>query len=121
LVGNPKEETGDPEARKRTLKSLLQLALALVGRQAESEANDPIPEEVGISIRLASLTARPSLKWAKPLRASMVALVVPVSWFYSRTVGCDIQKVHGPAVPMSPSKAQYAGEDLTVSEYGTGH
>jgi hypothetical protein len=50
----------------------------------------------------------------------MVALVVPVSWFYSRTVGCDIQKVHGPAVPMSPSKAQYAGEDLTVSEYGTG-
>jgi hypothetical protein len=25
----------------------------------------------------------------------MVALVVRVCWFYSRTVGCDIQKAHG--------------------------
>ena len=49
----------------------------------------------------------------------MVALVVPVGWFYSRTVGCDIQKVHGPAVPISPSKAEYAGEGLTVSKCGT--
>jgi hypothetical protein len=55
--------------------SLLQLAL--VGRSAETEANDPIPEEEGISIRLASLTARPPLKRAKPPRDSVVALVVP--------------------------------------------
>jgi hypothetical protein len=64
LVGNPKEETACPEARKRTLMSLSQLALA--GRSAESEANDPIPEEEGISIGLVSLTARPPLKSGSP-------------------------------------------------------
>jgi hypothetical protein len=98
LVGNPKEETAYPQARKKTLMSLLQLAL--VGQQAESEAKDPNPEEGGISVRLVSLTARPRLKRARPLRASMVALVVPgmLALFESRWI-------------------QYAGEGLTVSKY----
>jgi hypothetical protein len=75
LVENPKEETADPQARKKTSMSLSQLAL--VGQQGDSEANDPIPEEEGISVRLVSSTARPRLKRARPLRASMIALVFP--------------------------------------------
>jgi hypothetical protein len=98
--------------------SLLRLALA--DRQADSEANDPIPAEEGISVRLVSLIARPRLKRARPVRASMIALVVPGCWFYSRTVGRDIQKVHGRRRADScPSQTQYAGKDLTVSKYGT--
>jgi hypothetical protein len=72
LVGNPKEETAYPEARKKTSTCLLQLAL--VDQQDEFEANDPIPEEEGISVRIVSLTARPRLKRARPLLA-LVALV----------------------------------------------
>jgi hypothetical protein len=75
LVGNPIKETAYPEARKKTLMSLLQLAQA--GQLAGSEANDPIPEEAEISVRLVSLTARPRLKRARPVRASIVALVIP--------------------------------------------
>jgi hypothetical protein len=60
LVENPKVETAYPEARKKTLTSLLRLAP--VGQSGESEANDPIPEEEGISVRRVSLTARPQLK-----------------------------------------------------------
>ena len=68
-------ETAYPEARKKTLTSVLQLTL--LGQSAESEANDPIPEEEGISVRLVSLTARPRSLEARPLRASIVALAVP--------------------------------------------
>jgi hypothetical protein len=67
LAGNPKEETAGPEARKKTSTRLL--PSALVDQHAGFEANDPIPEEAGISVRLVSLIARPRLKRARPLRA----------------------------------------------------
>jgi hypothetical protein len=53
---------------------LLRLVPAVQGD--ESEANDPIPEEEAIFVRLVSLIARPRLKRVRPVRASMIALVV---------------------------------------------
>jgi hypothetical protein len=75
LVGNLREQIAYLEARKKTSMCLWQLAF--VDQYAEPEANDPIQEEEGISVRLVSLTARPRLKRARPLRASIVALVIP--------------------------------------------
>jgi hypothetical protein len=53
------------------------LQLALVVQQTQSEANDPIPEEDGISIRIVSFGCASSAQEGRPLRASMIALVIP--------------------------------------------
>jgi hypothetical protein len=67
LVGNPKEETAYPEARKKTLMCLLQLALVV--QSTQSEANDPIPEEEGISIRIVSFGCASSAQEGEALES----------------------------------------------------
>jgi hypothetical protein len=101
---------------KKTLMSLLQLAL--VDQQAESEANDPIPEEGGISVRLVSLTARPRHKRGEALE-SLDGRAGRSGYAGSIREPLDVtsKRRMATAVPISTFKVQYAGEGLTVSKY----
>jgi hypothetical protein len=94
LAGNPKEEIAYPEARKKTLMCLLQLALVV--QSTQSEANDPIPEEEGISIRIVSFGCASSAQEGEALeslhdRAGHSGFAGSPS----RAVGCDIRKTPG--------------------------
>jgi hypothetical protein len=115
LAGNPKEETACPEARRKTSTRLLQLAL--VDQRAEFEANDPIPEEEGISVRLVSLAARPRLKRARPLRASIGrAGLFGYGGSIQEPLDLPSRRRLAAAAPIAAFEVQYAGEDLTVSK-----
>ena len=115
MVENPKEGILCPGARSKTSVFLLQLAPA--GQWGGPQANDPIPEEEGISVRLVSLTARPPAQEGGALESLHGRAGRPYAGSVRDPLDVTSRRSMATAVPISTFKVRYSGEDLTFPEY----